>query len=250
MSRPIEAILFDMGGTLRKNIKRDEITRVRITQQILDILESDTSSLEFATLLMGRSRAYEKWASECLVELNEISYWTEWMLPDWPKELIAENAMVFNQIWRDAICTRVMQPDAKETILGLYQNGYRLGLVSNTTSSVDSPITLEKEGIARFLDVVILSCVFGKRKPSPLILMEAAEKIGVLPGHCAYVGDRAEWDLVAARDAGFGKIVIISDTTKSISTSEVRQINADFYINNLIELLEIFPTRQKLIWGK
>lgn len=245
MPQSIEAILFDMGGTLRKNIKRDEITKARITQQILSILKSDTSSLEFMTLLMGRSRAYEKWASECLIELNEVSYWTEWMLPDWPKEMVAKNAMVFNQIWRDAICTRVMQPDAKATILGLYQKGYRLGLVSNTTSSVDSPITLEKQGIARYLDVIILSCVFGKRKPSPLILMEAAQKIGVIPGHCAYVGDRADWDLVAARDAGFGKIVIISDAGKPLSTPEFQQRNADVCINNLIELLEIFPKRHK-----
>jgi phosphoglycolate phosphatase len=46
------------------------------------------------------------------------------------------------------------------------------------------------------------------RKPDPLPLQHAATAIGVLAGHCAYVGDD-ERDIVAARAAGMPAVVAL-----------------------------------------
>ena len=59
------------------------------------------------------------------------------MLPDFPAEKISAVAVKLNQIWRDADRTWEILPDARETVLGPVPGGYRLGLVSNTTSSVE-----------------------------------------------------------------------------------------------------------------
>jgi len=245
MANEINAILFDMGGTLRRNIKRDETTKAGIVQQILDLLKSDQSAVEFSKLLTTREIAYEEWASLTLDELSESRLWTEWMLPDWPADVIQPVTMNLNEIWRDAICTRPMFPESSAVLRGLHQRGYRLGLVSNTTSSVDSPRALEKAGLARYFEVMILSCVVGKRKPDPAILLEAAQEMGVLPDYCAYIGDRAEWDVVAARAASFGKTVILHNPNHLNPEPIPPNQTPDHFISNLMELLDIFPTRNE-----
>ena len=237
----IKAILFDMGGTLRENTKRDETAKVVIVKGILDLLKVSSSAPSFTKLLTDREKAYEEWASTNLIELDETGFWTQWMLPDWPYEIISRHAMKLNEIWRDAICTRKMFPEARSTIFGLYQRGYKLGLVSNTTSSVDTPLALKGAGIAQYLDVIILSCMVGKRKPGPDILSLAAEKIGEPPEYCVYVGDRPEWDVLASRGAGFGMSIILHNSRDPQSSLLRSELTPDRIISNLPELLDIFP---------
>jgi HAD superfamily hydrolase (TIGR01549 family) len=245
MTRNIKAILFDMGGTLRKNSPRKEVEKLSISNKLLTIINSNISAEKLTRLLTDRQQAYEEWASINLLELDEIHLWTEWMLPEMPLELISRHAMELNEIWRDAICTRKMFPEAHETIQGLYRNGYRLGLVSNTTSSVDSPRMLQNEGLASFFDVIILSCTIGKRKPGAEILLEAVEKMELLPCNCAYVGDRPDWDVVAARRAGFGSTIILRNMNKSLPKTLPPDQTPDHFIDNLKELLAYFPQARK-----
>jgi HAD superfamily hydrolase (TIGR01549 family) len=241
MNNHVDAILFDMGGTLRWNTKRDNAGKAEIIQKILDLLGSDASAEEFTRLLEVREAAYDKWATHNLTELDEAGLWTEWMLPDRPAQKISKLAMQLNLIWRDAIATRTMYPETRATILGLYRRGYRLGLVSNTTSSVDSPLALEKEGIAGCFDTVILSCVVGKRKPGPDILLEAVDRMGISPDRCAYIGDRTDWDVVAARGARFKRTIILRNPRKPQPASLSPEQTPDLFIDNLKELLDIFP---------
>ncbi len=232
-----------MGGTLRRNYKRDETSRVEIVRRILNLLGSDTSAVGFTRLLVNREAAYDEWATRNLTELNEADLWTRWMLPDWPPEKISKIAMELNHIWRDALATRIVYPETREVILELFRRGYRLALVSNTTSSVDAPLALEEQGIAGCFETVILSCVVGKRKPGADILLEAADTMGINPGCCAYVGDRPDWDVVAARKAGFTRTVILRLPHKPLPTSLPTEQTPDFFIDNLKELLALFPAR-------
>lgn len=243
MTNQIEAILFDMGGTLRHNDRRDETSKANILHQILDLVKSEMSAGEFSQLLTARERAYEDWATINLVELDEKRFWTEWMMPEWPKEMICNYTMELNEIWRDAICTRTFFPESRPTILGLHHIGYKLGLVSNTTSSVDSPRALEQEGISGCFDSVMLSCVLGKRKPAPDILLKAAEIMGVPPASCAYVGDRPDWDVVAARAAGFGCTVVLCNPKRPFPEVLPANQTPDYFINTLLELLDLFPSK-------
>jgi len=243
MTGPIEAVLFDMGGTLRRNLKRAEPDQVEVVRTLLDLLDSPAPALEFTRLLKTRAAAYEEWGSRTLLELNEVELWIQWMLPAWPAEKIAPLAMDLNSIWREAIATRSLFPETRETVLGLHQRGYRLALVSNTTSSVDSPRMLEKEGLAACFEAVVLSCVVGKRKPGPELLLEAARRLGLRPDRCAYVGDRPEWDVVAARLAGFGCTIILHNPFRPLPPALPPAHTPDFFIDTLTELLDLFPPR-------
>jgi FMN phosphatase YigB (HAD superfamily)/sugar phosphate isomerase/epimerase len=240
----IEAILFDMGGTLRRSTKRAFSEKVQICQQILALIGLDADPADFTRLLTTRANAYQNWSRQELIELNEVELWTQWMLPDFPVEQIRAVAVQLNQIWRDADRTWEILPHARETVLALYRRGYRLGLVSNTTSSVEVPSLLEQWGLAGYFDTVILSCQVGKRKPGPDILLEAAGRMQVQPGRSAYIGNLPERDVAAARNAGFSLTIILRDPHRPIGIPLEPSLLPDHFIDDLKNLLEIFPSRQ------
>jgi FMN phosphatase YigB (HAD superfamily)/sugar phosphate isomerase/epimerase len=243
MPEHIEAILFDMGGTLRRSTKREFFEKVQISKQILELLGSEADPADFTHLLTTRASAYQKWAMQELIELNEIDLWTQWMLPDFPVEKISKIAVRLNKIWRDADKTWQILPNAQEAVLTLYRGGYRLGLVSNTTSSVEVPGLLDEWRLAGYFDTVILSCQVGKRKPGPDILLEATERMQVRAEQCAYIGNLPQRDVAAARKAGFSSTVILRDLKRPFETPVEPSLLPDHFIDDLKELLEIFPSR-------
>jgi FMN phosphatase YigB (HAD superfamily)/sugar phosphate isomerase/epimerase len=241
MTIHIEAILFDMGGTLRRTTKREPVEKFEMIKQILNLTGLIADPEEFARLLKIRATAYHKWAKKNLAELNESDLWTRWMLPDFPADKISPIAVQLNQIWRDVHGRRNAIPEVPETVLSLYRRGYRLGLVSNTTSSVEVPRTLSELGIAGCFDTVVLSCEVGKRKPGAAILLEATGRMGAEPRRCAYIGDRPNRDVISSRRAGFGQTIILRDPQKPVHPSSNPLLMPDRFIDNLRELLDIFP---------
>ena len=245
MTSTIEAVLFDMGGTLRRTIRRGEEEKRHKVVQILRLLGSDLLPAELVHLLSDRLAAYKQWAEETEVELNEVDLWTRWMLPDFPAELVTRLAVQLNDIWRDAVNHYGVLPETKEVILTLFRRGYRLGLISNTTSSVEVPRTFAELEISGCFEVVILSCVLGKRKPNPETLLSATKRMGIKPEKCVYVGDRPGRDVKASRSAGFASSIIISDTLTLDNFSDEPSLKPDHIIRNLKELHTLFPARHE-----
>lgn len=245
MSAHIEAVLFDMGGTLRRSVQRNEVEKRQRVEQMLSLIGSDLPPVELIRLLTERSRAYKKWAEETEHEASETELWTQWLLPDFPADQIARLALQLNQIWRSANSQILVRPETKEVVLALFRRGYRLGLVSNTTSSVETPKILEDLEIAGCFETVVLSCQVGIRKPDPEILRSAAGSMGVQPGACAYVGDLPYRDVKAARRAGYARSILISDTLEMAALSDEPLLKPDHLIRDLRELLAIFPARDE-----
>ena len=245
MKNQIEAILFDVGGTLRSSIKKDATSKLEVVRKIIDLLGADTSPQEFNELLTERTKAYRRWAKETLIDVNERELWTRWMLPDWPVDQIAGIAMQLNGLWREATGDRIIFPESKEIVLELFRRGYRLGLVSNTTSSVEIPQLIRELELTGCFETMILSCVVGMRKPGPAILLEATKRMEIESAKCAYIGNLLHRDVQASHEAGFAKVIIRRDPeifTEHQATYP--DLVADEYIDNLRELLDIFPARQ------
>ena len=192
MNSPVKAILFDMGGTLRRTTLRTPDEKHQVIQRLMNLLEARGEVEAFAGLLTERAEAYKLWAEQTRIELNESDLWTKWMLPEFPHQQVSKIAIQLNQLYRESTGIRKVLPESREVILELFQRGYRLGLVSNTTSSVEIPALLKELEISGCFETVILSTVLGKRKPDPAILLEATQRMGIAPESCAYVGDRVE----------------------------------------------------------
>jgi HAD superfamily hydrolase (TIGR01549 family) len=165
------------------------------------------------------------------------------MLPDFPVEQILDMAVSLNQLYREATGVRVVFPESRDVVLELFRRGYRLGLVSNTTSSVEVPALLKELEISGCFETVILSAVVGKRKPNPAILLDATQRLGVAPERCAYIGDRVDRDVAAARKAGFSKAIILRDGSQP--EQEDSDLAPDHLLTNLRELLDVFPPRSQ-----
>ena len=242
MTNQIEAILFDMGGTLRGSVKKDEASTLEIVRKIIALLGADASPEEFKDMLSERTKAYRNWAKSTLIDVDERELWTKWMLPDWPAEQIGDLAMQLNELWREATGDRIAFPEAKEVILELFRRGYRLGVVSNTVSSVETPQALNELELTGCFETVILSCVVGIRKPDPAILLEATRRMEIDPDKCAYIGNLLHRDVQASQKAGFAKVVIRRDAeTFEVHQTKYSELLADHYVDDLYGLLDIFP---------
>ena len=244
MRPQIEAILFDVGGTLTDSLQISDTLKQEKIQQIMELVEASSSVEAFSELLVSRAQAYRRWAKENRKELNEFDFWTRWMLPDQPAARVRQIAMQLNQLWRGATRRREILPEAKDVLVQLFRRGYRLGIVSNTISSVEVPALLRELEISGIVETVVLSCLTGVRKPDPAMLLTAAARMGIEPGRCAYVGDKRDRDLAAARDAGFASAVLIDDPdglAPRNEESEDASATAGYRIESLRQVLEIFP---------
>lgn len=242
MANQIAAILFDMGGTLRRTARRTRDEKHQVIQRIMALVGAQGSVENFSRHLARQAKSYKKWAEQTHIELSEGDLWTKWILPDFDSELVRGMAIQLNQLYRESLGLRVIFPESREVILELFRRGYRLGLVSNTTSSVEVPALLKELEITGCFETVVLSTVLGKRKPDPAILLNATRRMGILPEHCAYIGDRIDRDVAAARKARFSKAIILRDPCQTkIKGSDNSDLTPDHVITNLRELLDLFP---------
>ena len=235
----IKAILFDMNGTLRMREPHEPTQRAAFSR-LRELLRKEDASDEYWEELTRRQKAYSYWAQEKLIQLSEDEIWTRWILPDIPRKQVEPVAAELTLAWSERKGRTVPKPGAEETIVELKRRGYRLGVISNTMSSLDIPRSLVTFGWKDYFDVVVLSSFIKFRKPAPEPFLEAAHMLGVLPSHCAYLGNRASKDIVGCKRAGFALGVIIESPSGPCEDEQNQLIKADTVIHSLSELLEIF----------
>jgi putative hydrolase of the HAD superfamily len=241
MAKKIEAILFDMGGTLRSRAPGDAPRAPVMMHQMMELLGVPGSPQEFDDKLSRRAQAYKLWSEQTMRELAEDEIWTHWMLPDLPAALVKARAAQLNQLWHSAGGKRVIWPDAADVIRELARRGYRLGLVSNTTRPLDAPRVLKEIGVADCFEVSVLSATHGRRKPHPAMFLDAVESMQVQPKCSAYVGDQPERDVAGARRAGFGLSIILLQPGEAWEEPADPALRPEHVIGTLTGLLEIFP---------
>ncbi|MCJ7694993.1 MAG: HAD-IIIA family hydrolase [Anaerolineaceae bacterium] len=247
MENPILAILFDVGGTLRIS-SPDEELRESSLSQIKDLIAWTGTINELEISLRSRESQYRTWCQKTLIELTEVELWSKFMLSDQPFEFVNQNALILNQLWRSRR-VRNLYPDVKETLQQLSEKGYKLGIISNTTSSVEVPQLVKDASLENFISCVILSTTFGKRKPHPALFLSAAKQMNIAPENCAYIGNDPTRDLIGARQAGFGLIVLVKKNgymnfnpdEENDYVGPILEIKADYMIDRLGELQGIFP---------
>jgi putative hydrolase of the HAD superfamily len=243
MKNNIEAIFLDVGNTLRVVVE-DEAFQAQSKRQLVDLTGAQMSPDEFFDLLEERYKVLRKRAKEQLIEASEKEMWTQWMLPDFPAEKIAPLSSKLTRLWRDSDGRRVARPDVKDTVIELHKRGYILGIIANTITETEIPDWIVEDGLTGYFQEVVLSSKVGYRKPGPEIYWEAAKRIGVEPEHCVYVGDNPVRDVEGARKAGYGMMIVLYEPATFKKEPQTGEYKADYTIQNLSELLDIFPERE------
>ena len=243
MNPPIEAIFLDLGNTLRRLVK-DEQYMALARRRIAEMVGTDEDPEAFCARLNARYRSYRNWAFDELKEAPEAELWTRWLAPDFPAERIAPLAVELTYQFRQSMGRRVVVDHAREVIEELQQRGYILGIISNVITSREIPDWLEADGFAPYFKSVVLSSVFGKRKPDPSIYLEAARRAGVAPRNCVYVGDNLKRDVTGTRQAGFGMVIIMISPEELVEATITDDNRPDKLIHRFTELLDIFPAKE------
>jgi len=240
MPNHIEAIFLDLGGTLRILIK-DETHMAAARRRMAEMVGTDEAPESFCEKINTRYKGYRRWAFENLTEAPESELWARWLAPDFPPEKIAPLGVELTYQFRQSMGRRVVVDNGREVVEELHQRGYILGIISNVITSREIPDWMEADGFTRYFKSVVLSSVFGKRKPDPAIYLEAARLAGVEPAHCVYVGDNLKRDVEGTRQAGFGMVVIMMSREELAEATITDENRPDVIIHEFMQLLDLFP---------
>jgi putative hydrolase of the HAD superfamily len=121
---------------------------------------------------------------------------------------------------------------------------YKLGIVSNFAIPECVQGLLEKFGLDKFFDVVVISGAVNRRKPSPEIFQKALKALAVDASETVFVGDTPNMDVQGAKNVGMKAVLIERETAVMDSPNSLvwkpseaeRPIRPDRIIKSLKEL--------------
>jgi phosphoglycolate phosphatase len=183
---PIKAVLFDLDGTL--------LDTCEDMRHALNTLRAE-ENLE--PLPYEKVRCQVSHGGNALVRLGfgELD-------PDAHETMRMRLLTIYRR--QLAKHTRLFE-GGDEMLLDLERRGLAWGIVTNKPGWLTDPLLAEL-GLDARARAVVSGDTLPHRKPHPLPLLHAAEKMGIAPEHCVYVGD-AERDMQAAQAAGMFALI-------------------------------------------
>jgi len=142
-------------------------------------------------------------------------------------------------LWYEPLAQMVtVEPDIKQTLTSLKNQGLKMGIISNTFVSA---FALDKHirqfGLTEFFDLVYYSYTFKKRKPYPEMFLAAANELKLQPGEIAFVGDRIDTDIKGSIRAGMLPVL-----KKCHSNLNKKIPQGTIVINSIAELPGVIET--------
>lgn len=150
-----------------------------------------------------------------------------------PDQALFEKAMpIFAELYAENTSVRsCLYPGVKEALEFLKTTDVKIGCVTNKAAQFTLPI-LKDLGIADYFEIVICGDTLAKKKPDPLPLLHAAEKLGVKPQASLMLGDSMS-DVKAARAAEFNIICMSYGYNHG---EDIRDYNPDAVIDSMDEI--------------
>lgn len=195
----LDDTLFDHRGAGRAGVRR-----------FLGDLGVDVDEAVLAEWSRAEDEQYERWRSGAISFPEQRRERLRIVLPPLGVTLPADDAGldgVFDDYlaaYRDA--WRVF-PDVLPLLRTLRERGYRIGLLTNG-SEAQQLDKLTATGLADAFDAVCVSERIGVQKPDARAFTLLAERLGVEPGACLFIGDDPEKDLRGARRAGMHAVLV------------------------------------------
>ena len=215
MPGSIDFVFLDIGGVLYDDRVYAEAWRTAL-RAAGGTFTDDEFDAEYAAARAGQDRSFR-------VRLAER------FAPDGVglEELEAEAA----RHW--AYPPSALQDDVLPCLERLRTDGYRLGIIANQPSQVRT--ALERDGLVSFFEVWGVSEDLGLQKPDPELFLHALRTAGVEPSRAVMVGDRLDYDVRPARQAGMRTVWVLRGEAPDDPTHEQLD-EAGVSIRDLTEL--------------
>jgi len=208
MTEEIDAILFDVGGTLIDfRPPRSELFSEVLLDNGLEVdaptvnkamVKADGHFDEEFALLDGKDEAWF-WKKYDAFVAQELGFKGD--LSKLEKGLSSR----FDRIVPE-VKSWVAYPDAKPTLESLRKRDFKLGVVSNATDLARK--VLDNLELSQYFDFLILSDEVGIRKPSPEIFNIALKAAHARPNRALYIGDKYSVDIVGASRTGMHALLL------------------------------------------
>lgn len=211
MPNGIQAILFDLDGTLRFN-----------NPPAVEFFLAHAAELG-VTGNKEKRREYERWvhyywaqSPELLDDLqrlgNEDAFWVNYarcslQVFGCSEEKVEELAPQMHNHMKENYHPEDCVPnDVPMTLEALKQQGYRLAVLSNRTKSYHEQ--LENLGLVDYFEFALAAGDIEVWKPDPMVFQHALLRMGVFPEQTIYVGDNYYADVIGAQQAGIHPVLL------------------------------------------
>jgi putative hydrolase of the HAD superfamily len=212
------AVLFDLFGTLVRFNVRVPIVRVGGTERqttmpwLADVFQRELPGADFDAFLQAITAVTREIVEARPPEYVEVPSRRRFERAlcrlGLPPEVANAHAARLSLAHMQHLASSVELPAGHVELLQALAPRFRLGLVSNFDHAATARALLDRLALAPFLDPIVISEDFGRRKPHPAIFAAALERIGVPPTDAVYVGDSPLDDIVGAANAGLRAVWI------------------------------------------
>lgn len=102
-----------------------------------------------------------------------------------------------------------VRPGVRELLVAARDAGVPVAVVSNTVNGRSVREELDAAGLTPLIGAHVYSDELGRRKPDPLVPATALRALAADPARAWFVGDKPSRDVLAARAAGVGHVVLV-----------------------------------------
>jgi len=213
MEGSISTILFDLGGTLISmgSVIREGYWERAILRAAQHLQESgyDLSPEDLDREYSDITEAYREFTLKTLIDVDRrlqlSSALNRLGLPTHPRDKIITRLL--REIYKEVLEETSLYPDAIETVK-LLRERFKLGLVTNNSSSDHVYWTLDKLRMRHLFNTITISAEVGLRKPCQGIFSSALKRIRSLPSETVFIGDSEPSDILGAKTVGMRTILI------------------------------------------
>jgi phosphoglycolate phosphatase len=217
-----KVILFDLDGTLI-NSGPDLALAVN---HMLQILNRETFSEEIIDGWVGNGA--QMLVQRALSGQREID-------ENLDADLCSDALDIFLAFYAQNLCVAtVTYSNVPTTLTRLKEAGYRLAIITNKPFAFVEPI-LESLTLSGLFELILGGDSLDKKKPDPLPLLHACEKMNVSAEECVMVGDSKN-DILAANTAGMQSVGVTYGYNYG---EEIGVHNPTVIIDDFSELLEL-----------
>ena len=206
------AVLFDLFGTLVRFSIRVPVVRVAGTERhttmpwLEDAFRGELPDADFDGFMQAIGEVTREIIQarppEHLEVPSRVRFERALMQLGLSPEAAGAHARRLSLVHMRHLASSVELPAGHVELLAALAPRFRLGLVSNFDHADTARGLLDRFGLSPFLDPILISEDFGRRKPHAAIFHEALKRIGVSAAEAVYVGDSAADDIVGATGAG------------------------------------------------
>ena len=243
--RKITAVTFDLWDTLIQELPggTDLVSRTRIDKiaralenagrphYIEEIEEAYRKTGTFLELTWAKARD--------MPVRDHVLFMLSCVECRLPSKLTADQFEDILQIYSDSILEHppVLLPKARETLQTVHEEGYRIGLISNTGKTPGTTLRKLMDGwkILEYFEATTFSNEIMVRKPAEAAFRVTLEQLKALPKATVHIGDNGEHDIAAAKRLGMHAIHVIGRETQP---SKV----ADGFVRSLDEVVGIIDS--------